>query len=141
MTAVDERPIFIGGLDRSGKTLLRLSLSCHPHIALVRRTNTWTEVYDRYGSLARPENLERCLAALLANRHVAALQLDMDRLRCEFRQGEPSYGRLFALLHGQYAERWGKRRWGEQLAFVEHYAEPLFASYPEARIIHMLRDP
>jgi hypothetical protein len=141
MMAVEERPIFIGGLDRSGKTPLRLSLSCHPHIAMVRRTNTWTDVYNRFGSLAQPTNLERCLAALLSNRHVAALQPDEDRLRREFCQGEPTYGRLFALLHRQYAERWGKRRWGEQLAFVEQYAEPLFAAYPDARIIHMLRHP
>jgi hypothetical protein len=141
MMAVEERPIFIGGLDRSGKTPLRLALSCHPHIAMVRRTNTWTDLYGRFGSLAQPANLERCLAALLTNRHVAALRTDVDRLRREFRQGEPTYGRLFALLHRQYAERWGKRRWGEQLAFVEHFARPLFAAYPQARIIHMLRHP
>ena len=47
-------PIFVGGLDRSGKTLLRLALSSHPNIAMTRRTYTWTEVYQRYGDLGLP---------------------------------------------------------------------------------------
>jgi hypothetical protein len=134
-------PIFVGGLDRSGKTLMRLSLSSHPRIAMTRRTYTWTDVYGRYGDLGRPENFERCLAAMLANRHMAALAPDAERIRREFRQGEPSYGRLFALFHQHYAERAGKPRWGDQLAFIEHYADQVFAAYPSARMIHMVRDP
>ena len=35
----------------------------------------------------------------------------------------------------------GKPRWGDQLAFIERYAEPIFDAYPEARIIHMVRHP
>jgi hypothetical protein len=134
-------PIFVGGLDRSGKTLLRLALSSHPNIAMTRRTYTWTEVYERYGDLGDPANFERCLAAMLANRHMAALQPDAVRIRREFREGQPTYGRLFALFHQHYAERHGKPRWGDQLAFIEHYADAVFAAYPSDRMIHMVRDP
>jgi hypothetical protein len=134
-------PILIGGLDRSGKTLMRLSLSAHPNLAMTRRTYTWTEVYGRYGDLGRRENFERCLAAMLRNRHMAALRPDAERIRREFHQGEPSYGRLFALFHQHHAERLGRPRWGDQLGDAERYADPIFRAYADGRMIHMIRDP
>lgn len=134
-------PIFIGGLSFSGKTPLRLMLSSHPNIAMTRRTKMWPRYYGRYGDLGRPEQLERCLGDMLKNRHIKALDPDPERIRREFRQGEPSYGRLFALFQQHFAERAGKARWGDQLGFVERYVDPIFAAYPAARLIHMIRDP
>ncbi len=134
-------PIFIGGLDNSGKTHLRLALSAHPNIAMTRRSYMWTRIYDRFGDLSRQGNFELCLDVLLSRKDVLSLQPDPVRIRREFWQGQPSYGRLFALLHEHYAERLGKSRWGEQEARIESYADEIFASYPTARIIHMLRDP
>ena len=134
-------PIFIGGLDNSGKTALRLALSSHPNIAMTRRTYMWTRIYGRYGDLAADANLERCLAALLGLKDVRAMKPDAERLRQEFRQGEATYGRLFSLLHEQFAEQLGKPRWGEQEGRLERYADALFAAYPTARVIHMVRDP
>ena len=134
-------PIFIGGLDNSGKTHLRLALSSHPEIAMTRRSYMWTRIYGRYGELSQPENFERCLNTLLSRKDVRTLQPDPERIRREFAQGEPTYGRLFALIHEHYAERLGKSRWGEQEADIEHYADEILTAYPSARIIHMLRDP
>ncbi len=134
-------PIFIGGLDHSGKTPMRLMLSSHPNIAMTRRTYMWTRFYGRYGDLSRSENLERCLAAILESKHIRALQPDPDRVRREFRQGQLTYARLFALFQEHFAERMGKPRWGDQLAFIEYYADPIFAAYPDAKMIHMIRDP
>ena len=134
-------PIFIGGLAYSGKTQLRLMLSAHPHLALSRRTAMWPRFYNRYGDLGRADNFERCLAAMLRQRDIQRLGPDPARIRREFRQGSPTYARLFALFQRHYAERLGKPRWGDQLGFIERYAEPIFAAYPDARMIHMVRDP
>ncbi len=120
---------------------MRLMLSSHPNIAMTRRTYLWTRFYGRYGDLSRPENLERCLAAMLQSKQMRALEPDPDRIRREFWQGQPTYARLFALIQEHFAERMGKSRWGDQLAFVEHYADPIFAAYPDAKMIHMIRDP
>ena len=100
----------------------------------------WPRYYGRYGDLGRPEQLERCLADMLKSKHIRALEPDPARIRQEFRQGEPTYGRLFALFQEHFAERQGKARWGDQLGFVERYVDPIFAAYPEARLIHMIRD-
>jgi sulfotransferase family protein len=138
---MDQGPIFVGGLDSSGKSLMRLSLSAHPHFAMSRRTYMWTRFYNRYGALSQPDNFERCLAAMLRHKPVWVLNPDPDRIRREFWQGEPTYARLFALFHQHYAEQLGRPRWGDQLAFVERYADVIFAAYPSARMIHMIRDP
>lgn len=136
-----EGPIFIGGLSHSGKTPLRLMLAAHPDLAMSRRTYMWDRFYDRYGDLNRPANFERCLEAMLGYKAIRALQADPERIRHQFWQGPPTYGRLFGLFHQQYATRLGKRRWGDQLGFVERYADRIFEAYPSARMIHMVRDP
>ena len=136
-----EAPIFIGGLAHSGKTPLRLFLSRHPNLVLTRQTYMWNRFYNRFGDLSDPQNLERCLAGMLKTKGIQALQPDVARIRVEFGEGAGGYGRLFSIFHQHHAERLGKSRWGDQLGFVERFAEPIFAAYPQAKMIHMVRDP
>jgi hypothetical protein len=134
-------PIFIAGLERTGTSLLYALLASHPSIAMTRRTNWWTFFYDRYGDLARDENLDRILADMRRYRRHRKLQLDFDRLRGDFLSGERSYCRLYALMQAQNAERLGRPRWGDKSLHTERYAETVFRCFPESRIIHIIRDP
>jgi hypothetical protein len=135
-------PVFIGGLDRCGKTTLRAFLQSHPNISIPAvGSNMWTYFYNQFGDLGQTDNFERGLEAMLRYKHVQFLEPDADRIRREFRQGPPSYARLFALFQIHHAEREGKPRWGDQTGMIERYADPILAAYPEAQMIHMLRDP
>lgn len=134
-------PVFIGGVSFSGKTILHAMLSAHPNMVITRHTYMWPRYYKEFGELNRPENFERCLSVMLQDRHIQALNPNPERIRAEFWQGPASYGRLFSLLHQHHAEQMGKTRWGDQLSFIERYADPILASYPNARMIHMIRDP
>ena len=135
-------PIYIGGLDRSGKTTLAAFLTSHPNIDVPDAgSNMWTYFYRRFGNLEQPANFERCLDAMLRYGHVAALDPDPERIRHEFAAGPPTYGRLFGLFHAHHAERVGKPRWGTQTGLIERQADQVFAAYPGVRIVHMLRDP
>lgn len=138
---MENGPIFIGGMSRSGKTLMRFLLSSHPNLVFSRRTNMWTHFWGRYGNLSREENFERCLSAMMANKHVRLLRPDRERIRQEFQQGAPTYARLFALFHEQYARQEGKPRWGDQTELIERCADEVLTAYPEAKFIHMIRDP
>lgn len=138
---MEQRPVFIGGLSHSGKTLLRRTLSVQPDLVISRKTKMWDRYYNQFGDLGDPQNFERCLAAMLQNKHIQALSPDKNRIRREFWQGVPSYARLFALFQAHHAERLGKTRWGVQLGFVERLADPIFAAFPQAKMIHMIRDP
>jgi sulfotransferase family protein len=134
-------PIFIGGLAYSGKTRLRIALERHPALSLTRKTHLWDRFDGRFGDLSMDRNLDRCLAALVADPVVQRLQPDPDRIRGEFGTGPSGYARLFGLVHAHHAERHGARRWGEQLGSVERFADPIFAAFPDARMIHLIRDP
>jgi len=138
---MEQEPIYIGGLAHSGKTLLRQVLSVQPNLIISRKTKMWDRFYDQFGDLRRLQNFERCLAAMLQNKHVQSLAPDEAQIRAEFWQEKPSYARLFALFQAHHAERLGKSRWGVQLGFAERLADPIFAAFPNAKMIHMIRDP
>jgi hypothetical protein len=137
----DDGPIFLAGLDRSGIGLLGELLEAHPNIAITRRTNFWSFYDERFGDLNQPANLDRCLDAMLRYSRIAVLEPDRARLRTEFLKGEPNYARLFALLQEQNARRLGKSRWGDKSLKTEQYADVIFAAYPTAKMIHVVRDP
>lgn len=135
-------PIFIGGLDRCGKTLLRALLVSHPRIAIPEiGSNYWTFFYNRYGDLNRNENLERCLADMRKYTHVTLINPDFGLIRRDFKKAEPTYERLFALFNQQYADRLGKPRWGDQTGLIERFTDQVLAAYKGSKMIHLIRDP
>ena len=135
-------PVYIGGLDRSGKTTMRAYLASHSNIAIPAvGSNMWPYFYRQYGDLADPENLDRCLDAMFRYKHVRFLDPDRARVEAEFATGPPTYARLFAILLEQFARREGKPRWGAQTGLIERYADEIFDAYPGVKFIHMLRDP
>ena len=135
-------PVYVGGLDRCGKTTMSAFLTSHSRIAIPAvGSNMWTYFYRQYGDLDVDENFDACLDALLTYKHVRFLQPDPERIRAEFLAGPRTYARLFSLFLMHFAERQGKLRWGAQTGLIERYADELFEAYPGLRIIHMLRDP
>jgi hypothetical protein len=134
-------PIFVTGPDRSGTSLMYALLGSHPNVSMVRRTNIWRWFHGRYGDLRADDNFERCLDAMLRYRRMSVLEIDADRVRNEFWMGPPTYGRLFSLVHEHRAQRIGKPRWGDKSLHAEHSASDVFAEFPRAKMIHLLRDP
>jgi hypothetical protein len=135
-------PIFIGGPDRCGKTLLAGLLGSHSRISIpVVGSNLWPLFYRQHGDLRDLDNARRCLDAMLAYKHIAYLQPDREAAIRAFVEGPPTYARLFAVVQEQYAARNGKARWGDQTGLVERYADEIFDSYPGVRFVHMVRDP
>lgn len=134
-------PVLVTGPDRSGTSLLYALLGSHPAISMVRRSNMFRWFHGRCGDLSVPANLERCLDTMLRYQRLAPLQPDGDRIRQEFQDGPPTYGHLFDLFHRHRAERLGRPRWGDKSLHTEHYADVVFAEFPEARMLHVMRDP
>jgi hypothetical protein len=136
-----ETSVFIGGLDRSGKTYMRFMLGSNPDFVISKRTNMWTRYFQKFGPLDRENNLNRCLDALAKNKHVLALDPDFTQIREEFQQGDCTYARLFEIIHQQYATQVQKKYWGDQTEFLERYAPFILDAYPSAKFIHLIRDP
>lgn len=134
--------LFLAGADRSGIGLLADILDRHPDIAISRRINFWTFYAGRYGPLDEAENLNRCLEDMWRFRRVTDLDIDRDAVRRRFIDGEDlSYGGLFAAIGESHALVRGKTVWGDKSLNSERYADRIFESFPEAGMIHVLRDP
>jgi hypothetical protein len=138
---MDDDPVFIAGLERTGTSLMYALLASHEHISMTRRTNFWRYFADQFGNLEDDENLDRCLAKLRVYKRMAPLELDFAQLRADFVTGPRSYGRLYGELQRQVADRRGKPRWGDKSLNIERHTERLLEEYPNARVLHMMRDP
>lgn len=134
-------PLFVAGLERSGTSLMYALLASHPNISMTRRTNFWRYFVDQYGDLDNDGNLDACLASMRVYKRLVVLDLDFEELRREFVVGPRTYGRLYQLLEEQVAKRGGKQRWGDKSLNVERYTERILSEFPQARILHMIRDP
>jgi hypothetical protein len=136
----DQGPIFLAGADRSGIGLLGELLERHPRIAMTRRTDFWTRYRGRFGDLRRPENVDRCLRVMAADRRMKVFEPDRDRLLADLAT-TTTYAKLFESLQRQRMERMGKARWGDKSLGSERHAEWILRSFPTARMIHVIRDP
>lgn len=134
-------PILVTGADRSGTTLLYTLLASHPRIMMVRRTNLWRWFYGRFGSLADRDNLARCLDVMMRYERLSVLSPDPVSIAREFDAGDPSYGRLFEIIFSQQAARLGLPRWGDKSLHTELAADDVFAEWPDARMVQVVRDP
>jgi hypothetical protein len=134
-------PVFIGGLERTGTSLLFALLASHPRIAMTRRTNWWTFFDGRFGDLERDDNLARIMDAMRRYRRHRKLELDFERLERDFKSGARTSCRLFDLMERQHAERLGRSRWGDKSLHTERYTERVYECFPDARIVHIVRDP
>jgi hypothetical protein len=134
-------PVFLAGLSDSGKTPLGRILTDRTGIVITRHTQLWRRFAGRFGDLRDAGNLERCLATVLSDPAVVRLELDADRFRASLRHVELNSTAIFSRLHAQHAEQLGKYRWGEQCGMLETYAGQLLRDLPDARVIHLIRDP
>ena len=92
---MNHAPIYLAGIERSGTSLMYALLASHPNIAMTRRTNLWTYFNNQYGNLNNAENLQRCLSIMSQYKRLRAIQIDTERVRREFYQGE-----IFAMAGG-----------------------------------------
>ena len=136
-----DRPVFIAGLDRAGKTPMRIAVERSASIALARRAELWTHHHARHGDLADDTVASRAVAAILRDRHVADQVHDGARLERELLDGPRTYAHFFALIGRQHAEQAGRARWGDQTALIERSASEILDAFPHACFVHMIRDP
>ncbi len=132
----EDAPVFIVGCTRSGTTLLRDILDRHPEQAVVMESCFFSKVW-------RPLRERKALSQADVRSALAALKWDgaWDRIEVEHARSDRSLGALYRCLLEEYARRADKRRFGDKTPHHILYLEQLFAIFPHARVIFMLRDP
>jgi hypothetical protein len=140
------RPVIIGGCPRSGTTLLRTMLHCHPEIAIPRETRFVLEAWVRrrqFGDLREVENRRRLGRWIFKRKSSQGDRLGLDPNQAIERLAEapPTVGSLLATCFIMFAERHGKPRWGDKRPMYAAQIGAIWDLFPQAQFIHVVRDP
>lgn len=137
-----EAPFFILGSQRSGTTMLRLMINRHSRLAVPHETGFITPFYrDRaaYNDCADAFDVARLLRDVARHKLVVRGNLipDPDSVLAR----EPRDYRAFVeAVMDAYRKREGKARWGDKTPFYTQDVDILRRIFPEAKIIHLVRD-
>jgi len=149
-----DRPVFVCGHPKSGTTLLRSLLDSHPQLLVYP-----DETFFFRGFLPETRTLSNDEKLSLAQRYLLHFFTNQDGLEftgyaetCRTTQqiiekeGYRHDGDWLSsaiLAFGQVNQQINNRTlyWVEKTPFNEHYAGMIYKWWPEARCIHVLRDP
>ena len=149
MTAgsLPDDPIFVGGLPRSGTSLMRDIIGSHPDVTMYpTELPLWRIIAVQFAreDLSRRETRARLVGALVNHPRMsqAGIVLDPGAILSAL-DGEPvvTVGVVFSHLMRQYARQQNRPRWGVKDPLNEFHADCIFAELPRASIVHMIRDP
>lgn len=140
------RPVFVGGCPRSGTTLLRTMLDSHPDLAMPRETRFLLETWERrraFGDLSDPDNRRRLARSVFRRTGSKAGRLGVPRRSAiaVLTAAPPTIGSLLGACFAQYAERHNKIRWGDKRPIYVLHLDAIFAMFPNAQFINLIRDP
>lgn len=140
------RPVFVGGCPRSGTTLLRTMLNSHPDLAVPHETRFVVLAWRRrnlFGDLTKAENRREVARWVVEEPkgRFSRIGVPEDELVEAFAAAPPTLGSLMATCFNRYAERNGKPRWGDKRPSYAQNLDALFAMFPDAQFVNVVRDP
>lgn len=130
-------PVFIVGCPRSGTSLLRDLLQSHPNLAFPDESRFIPAYYLAYGDPRSDEEARRLGRTLLRFPWVQRLLPELSPTDFE---GCRSYREIVDRLFRTWAEKEGKRRWGDKTPLYLLKMPIILEIFPDARFLHIIRD-
>jgi Sulfotransferase family len=127
---------FIVGVGRSGTTLLRLMLDAHSTLAIPPEVNfrAALDAFERAG-------VDAAVQAIVANELWGDYNLPADEFEHRVERRHPrQFPDVLRVFYEFYAERQGKRRWGNKTPYFLARMTSIQRLIPEARFVHIVRD-
>src|SRR5690349_12020259 len=132
-------PIFVVGTGRSGTTLLRFMLSAHPRIYITHEASfyVWERMYPRRAPAAD------FLRYYFQSPSFRWLRLDPERVMAGLPGDLPRsrIGEAYANVMRQKAAEYGRIRFGDKTPSHAAHLTRTFEDFPDARVVHITRDP
>lgn len=139
--------IFVTGASRSGTTVVTRILDGHSDVCGLRETHFFGEFCDpRHDPADKAIDLSRAMTALFVRQNEGILSTsrrssDPGLAAVLEAVGEQGAAEAFAVAAAAFASRAGKLVPCEQTPRNIYYARELLEWYPQARFVHVLRDP
>ncbi len=127
-------PFFIVGCGRSGTTLLRVMLNRHPLLAIPTESLFIVDYLRAEPTISAA----RLRWLLTKEKEIAEWGLKITE---EDLAGAATARDMIDTVHAIYAALHGKSIWGQKTPRFVRYGSLLKHAYPEARFIHLIRDP
>ncbi|HEX2529689.1 MAG TPA: sulfotransferase [Geminicoccus sp.] len=144
----DVAPIFVVGAPRSGTTLFQRILDAHPRIGVADEIiyfDIIVKVRDEVPDLKAPGAIDAFFDRLPNMDHFHnwnGLDEVLAAVCAEIKEAaEPTYPLFFLKLMQTYARLRGKERFGDKTPWNVRHLDAILAMFPDARIIHLVRDP
>ena len=136
-------PFFIVGCPRSGTTLLNVLIDAHPDIAIPPESFVFARcgmLFDACGDLDDPARLRSLVGELQEDERIRAWKLDTDVDSFCAGLDARSVRGVVTHLFGLYAAQQGKLLWGDKTPHHALCVDRIMRVFPDARIIHLVRD-
>lgn len=144
LSPMPHEPFFIVGFQRSGTTLLRMMLDSHPEVAVpLDVVGLWADYEDRlaeYGDLSSQDDVRRLVRDLVAEERIRLWEADLDEPAVLSQLDGARYPDVIAAFYRAYARSRGKSRWGDKDPGNMTRLDRVLAWFPDARILHIIRD-
>jgi hypothetical protein len=136
-------PFFIVGCTRSGTTLLQALIDNHPNIAIPPESNIYLRfgrIFHTYGDPSVRRNRLRLIRAILHDGCIQRWRLAASPGDIEQRLQQKNFPGIIEALFSFYARKHGARRWGDKTPAHIHYLSDIRRDFPDAKLIHLVRD-
>lgn len=141
-------PFFIIGSGRSGTTLLRRMLVASKQVHIPPETYVLSQVielYRRNAYLEWPTLVKQCMALFELHPEFETFQITLRPLvpdLLSLPEAERSLAKILDMFYCYHAEQTGIacERWGDKTPINTFALDDIYAVFPKAKFIHLLRD-
>jgi hypothetical protein len=131
--------VFIVGCARSGTTLLRVMLDCHPELAVANDSHFVTRAIEKLHGEDDPALTPELVAWVESYHRTRRLRLPAGAIERAAR-GAPRFSDFARAIFRAYAESQGKPLAGEKAPDYVRALPLLHRLFPAARFVHVVRD-
>ncbi len=140
------RPVFIVGVGRSGTSLLQSMLDAHPKITFLPETHFYRNYVSAKKKRAKLEQagVENFKKLLATDEDFARVNISVDKLLVNYQSGNEAFNleEVYRTMLELYLEDFPETHLvGDKDPRNIDYLESLHQSFPDAKVLHIVRDP
>ena len=137
-------PVYIIGNPRSGTSLLRLMLTCHPEVVIPPEGQFFLWLEGKYGDMIFPEAANRFIDELVETKKFEMWGIEKLQLQEIFKEYVPqSFRDAVALVYCTYGVLKGRtefKYWGDKNTLWDDKLNRVLNYFPNSKFIHIVRD-